>query len=371
MNAISIDSTMSFKEKLKKCSEALIKEDGITLVKLILSVKNGIFALSIIPYVALYCRSVQEFFGEHIIDGDMDSQINDLRNGLKLYSEKYNKLKNATLASDEQQNNIFKSKLKFKTMQDWNIHYNLGIYFDKNGYIIGNTQIMHYYLNLPDMDIENENKKAFEIGKILGKKLADILNTFYGIAYFEKNNNIVMPQYGYMDLNTNRENDFFVHNNKELNLIILHILSSIGFVNHILSNMLTSESLWLCRIKYIITHYAWSGLKKIKQHYECGEQHISVFSENLNQIINYGTNLFPSNFRNCMMHYNFFNKDDVIISEKYFCNNKPLFGLVESCFDGKSFDDFFSELSKYLNDLENQLLLWVNVDIGKIKRFKK
>lgn len=180
-----------------------------------------------------------------------------------------------------------------------------------------------------------------------------------------------MPQYWYMDLNTNKENDFFTHNNKELNLMILHILSGIGFVNHILCNMLTSENLWLCRVKYIIAHYAWSGLKKIKQHYECGEQHTSIFSEDLNQIISCGTDLFPSNFRNCMMHYDFFNKDDEIITEKCFCNNKPLFGLVESCFNGKSYDDFFSELSKYLNVLEDQLLLWVNVDMKKIKRLKE
>lgn len=163
MNTTSIDNNMSYKEKLRKCSEVLVKEDGISLVKLITSVKSGIFAFSMIPYIALYCRSAQEFFGEHIIDSETDEQINDLRNGLKLYSEKYNKFKKATLDSDEQQNNIFKSKLKFQTMQDWNIHYNLGIFLDESGYIIGDTQIFNYYLNLPDINISDEKSEHLRL----------------------------------------------------------------------------------------------------------------------------------------------------------------------------------------------------------------
>ncbi len=97
MNTISVKRKMSFKEKLQERSKQLIEIDGKTLVNLGLSVKDGVFMLSLLPYFALYCRSAQEFFGERIIDNDTDRQINDLRNGLKLYSEKYNKSKEVRL----------------------------------------------------------------------------------------------------------------------------------------------------------------------------------------------------------------------------------------------------------------------------------
>ncbi len=369
MNTISVKRKMSFKEKLQECSKQLIEIDGKTLVNLGLSVKDGVFMLSLLPYFALYCRSAQEFFGERIIDNDTDRQINDLRNGLKLYSEKYNKSKDATLNSDEQQNNIFKNMFRFKFMQDWNIHYNLGVYIDMEGHIIGDTQFLNYFLNIPSVDIEVQNERAYAIGEFLGKKTAYILNAYFGIKNIHKYSEInMLPKYGYIDMNTNIRHQFFNKDvGKELNLIILHILSSIGFVNNMLCNLMSDDNLWLNRIKYISAHYAWSGLKKVKQHFDNEKQSVNVFSENINQFIKNGSYLFPSNFRNCMMHYDFCNKGTEVIMEKNFSDDKPFFGLIESCFGGKSYSRFFSELSIFLNDLEKYLLSWFNVDMKKVK----
>lgn len=249
MNTISVKRKMSFKEKLQERSKQLIEIDGKTLVNLGLSVKDGVFMLSLLPYFALYCRSAQEFFGERIIDNDTDRQINDLRNGLKLYSEKYNKSKDATLNSDEQQNNIFKNMFRFKFMQDWNIHYNLGVYIDMEGHIIGDTQFLNYFLNIPSVDIEVQNEQAYAIGEFLGKKTAYILNAYFGIKNIHKYSEInMLPKYGYIDMNTNIRHHFFNKDvGKELNLIILHILSSIGFVNNMLCNLMSDDNLWLNR----------------------------------------------------------------------------------------------------------------------------
>lgn len=54
MNTISVKRKMSFKEKLQECSKQLIEIDGKTLVNLGLSVKDGVFMLSLLPYFALY-----------------------------------------------------------------------------------------------------------------------------------------------------------------------------------------------------------------------------------------------------------------------------------------------------------------------------
>lgn len=60
-----------------------------------------------------------------------------------------------------------------------------------------------------------------------------------------------------------------------------------------------------------------------------------------------------------------YNKGTEVIMEKYFSDDKPFFGLVESCFNGKTYYEIFSELSMYLDDLEKHLLLWFNVDMKK------
>lgn len=360
---------LSYKEKLKNCSKKLIELDGKILANTILNVKDGILSLSLIPYIALYCRSVQEFFGEKIIDDDIDEQINDLRNGLKLFSGKYNKIKSATLNSDEQQNNEFKNMLKFKCMERWNFHYNLGVYIDVYGHIIGDTQFLNYILNISFDNIQEQHERAFYIGYLLGQKLAYILDNYFGIKKFDKKTVISkMPQYGYIDMNTNKRCQFFSKDvDKELNLIVLHMLTSVGFINNMLGHVFTDNNLWLNRVKYISAHYAWSGLKRVQQHYANVTQSYNPFSDNIILLINNGADLFPSDFRNCMMHYDFCNKGTEIIMEKYFSNEIPLFGLVESCFNGKSYDEFFFEVELFLNDLEKQLSLWFNVDIKKVK----
>ncbi len=175
MNTIPAGKKIFFREILQEHSKQLIEKDGKTLTNLGISVKDGVFMLSLLPYFALYCRSAQEFFGEEIIDDDIDKQINDLRNGLKIYSGRYIKSKDATLNSDEQQNNVFKNMLRFNFMQDWNIHYNLGVYIDRGGHIIGDTQFLNYFLNIPSVNVEEEKKRAYEIGNLLEKRLPKIL----------------------------------------------------------------------------------------------------------------------------------------------------------------------------------------------------
>ena len=169
-------------------------------------------------------------------------------------------------------------------------------------------------------------------------------------------------------MNTNIKCQFFSKDvDKELNLVILHILSSIGFVNHMLCKVVVNNNRWLDRIKYVSAHYAWSGLKKVKQHFDNEKQSFSNFSEDIDQLIRYGEYLFPSNFRNCMMHYDFYNKGIEVIKEKYFSDDKPFFGLVESCFNGKTYHEIFSKLSMYLDELEKHLLLWFNIDMENVR----
>lgn len=360
----------NYEETLKNCSKKLIEEDGKTLITYISkSKKNGVIALSLLPYLALYCRSAQEFFCQKIIEDELDKQIKDLRNGLKIYANRYNQGKRETFDADKRQNKIFEDRLRFSFMKKWNIHYNLGVYFDAYGHIIGDTQLFDYFLNITSPKGQNMNKHAFQIGNMLGKKLENILHDMCGLSSLVANLCIIdCPKYGYRDFNTNRTDGFFNNEvGKELNLIILHIVSTIGFVEHIVRLMLPNDNLWLFRIEYIVAHYAWSGLKKIKQHFD--NNTLNCFSNNpdITFMVEMGATLFPSNFRNCMMHYDLSHKGIPAIPKEYYNPNKQLYGLVESCFGGTTYYELSSELRNYLLNFENCLLAWFCIDIKRIR----
>ena len=55
------------------------------------------------------------------------------------------------------------------------------------------------------------------------------------------------------------------------------------------------------------------------------------------------------------------------ISKEYYNEKLKFFGLVESCFDGKSSSCFFDELRLYIQELETYLMSWFHVDPQKIK----
>ncbi len=59
-----------YKDTIVRKSKELIIKDGETIIQYALSVsKNGMTQLSLIPYMALFCRSAQEFIGSNYIPG--------------------------------------------------------------------------------------------------------------------------------------------------------------------------------------------------------------------------------------------------------------------------------------------------------------
>lgn len=357
----------NFETEITKKSKEMLFKDGITLLNYtVQTLNNPIISLSLIPYIALYCRSAQEYLGEAILSDSVDSQINDLRNGLKLYSGKYNVGKTATLGVDESQNEYFRNKLRLSYMKKRNVHYNLGVFFDEKGHIIGNTQNIRFFLDLPNIDKKTEKEKCIELGRILGCKLMEIVNKYVDedVVLEQTGVNIKI---GYYDLNTNRKETFFRKTrDKEINLIILHILSSIGFMEYVLGRTIPKDNLWLLRIKYVVLHYAWIGLKKMKQHFEQTDK--GGIEEYVAELIEEGKIFFSSKFRNCMMHYNLFDKNGKsTILQEYYDEEIPLYGLVESCFEGKSWNTFFDDLDNYSKQIEDCLNTWFKINRNKIK----
>ena len=60
-------------------------------------------------------------------------------------------------------------------MKNWNIHYNLGVFFDGRNCIIGNSQQLNYFLNVPTVNLTIQQEIAFEMGEMLAENLANTL----------------------------------------------------------------------------------------------------------------------------------------------------------------------------------------------------
>ena len=67
-----------------------------------------------------------------------------------------------------------------------------------------------------------------------------------------------------------------------------------------------------------------------------------------------------------MMHYNLIQNNEPYIKESYYRNDRVLFGLVESCFDGIECNDYYEKLRSYVDKVERFLNKWFSVDSTRI-----
>lgn len=355
-------------EKLKKASEQMIVRDGQIISSCLLDVPyKEIVSLLLLPYVGLYCKEAEEFLGRRVINSDVESQITDLRNSIKIFCEKYNKSEKQFILTDDKQDEYFKDLLRFDFTKDMNIHYNLGIYFNGDHHVIGNTQLINFYLNSASLDGMNEKQNAFEIGYSLGVSITRILMLLKQKPKKKALENIADFSIGYIDCNSNTTNAPFVYqDNKGLNLLLLHMLGLFGTCKYVIRNILDDKNTWVYRSEYIIYHNIWNGLRIVQAHFEQGKTSI-IDPQLLSKLVGAGRVFFPSSYRNCMMHYGLVYGDEACIKEEYYRPDIPLYGLVESCFDGKSAEDYYSGLRRYMDEVEEYLNGWFSFDPSRIQ----
>ena len=364
-----------YNRKLRESTKRLIANDGLTIKSLLLNIKEqkGIVSLFILLQVILYCRETQEFFGKKFLDENTEKKFYDLRNKLKIFGNKYNHSQKEFLKSDYQQDESFKNDLRFDFMKSWNIHYNLGIYFDKEGHILSNTQFMQHYLEKADLlDADSEEQKRIEMisfGQRIGECIERIL-LYSGVHKNGRTPYLALDnlQVGYVDINTNIEKEFFTHpENKGLNLVFLHMLSLLGTDKYFLRKILNVNNTWRLRNEYITAHNIQHGLIIIMNHFKMSSVADSIDLDRLKEVIEKGDGLFSTNYRNCMMHYNLIQKEDPCIKQELFCMDEPFYGLIESCFNGKNQEDYYSELRAYMDVVECYLSEWFFIDRKRIK----
>ena len=209
-------TSVSKEEYYSLLSTIAIKNDSETLKALVSAFSQPVVSLMSLPYIALFCSSVGEFINhsgitEVQLKNGSPLSISDVRNKLKLFSEKYGQLKNLILKADADQDDAFREKLRFKWLAPLNIHYNLGVFFTSDGKIIGNTQyVYHMFQDRKFSRNRLEGKAVQEFGEVLGTIIQSVCTGLSGFLP-EYKTEVFYKRFPifYKDYNTNRSVNFF------------------------------------------------------------------------------------------------------------------------------------------------------------------
>lgn len=357
-------------EKLLQDSKELIYRDCITLCEIYENRDHAAILMSI-PYFSLVVHEAESYIQNHLSVTDIKIGVNksnlklpNVRNKTHMFDDKF-KTRFLSLGDiDDAQDDFFMKDRWAKTLiKKFKLYNNLGIYFNKDGHIVGNTHYIAYVFESANWnDVKNEFNRY---GEDLGVSISNIDN------YLDNDitNNIIPwgPKtlgWEYKDYNTKKFKTFPQGEDKFLELFFLHFISITNFVLFELPKVIRDNKELLMRIRYIVCHYTHKSMEKL------------INQARLNQVIldtsyiekeNYKDELICSSFRGCMSHYSFINKENIEIDEEYYSQEIPFFGLVETKF-GISFNSYHSKLIDKLKSQSNTLFNYITIDLSGKKK---
>lgn len=344
----------------------IIKRDFDLLIKIATQLPVEI-QTQLTPYTALFCHEAIEYLKKkgHDINLQQTSRysIKDIRQKAKFFDFRINKLLQSIDNIDYLQNDYFIESMRYPKLGVWNLHDNLGITFDDEKNIVGNTHYA-YYVFQDDKSISKPHEKmsgheiigtevrnfAYDMGRIIGS-VSSALNCIsdFVVADFDPSKISLHTQ----DFNTNRCTTAGNEKYKTMRIFLLHILSSIGLVLFILKKAIIRESGLLLRFEYITYHYALLRLDALANLCVSTPE---VFNDtkliSLLNSIDYQNknNLRKTEFRNCIMHFALTDKyGNPIIADDKLDLAIPFCGLVESQFN--------MTYGEYQSKLEEQLMI--------------
>lgn len=357
----------------------IIKRDFDLLRKLLPSLTPDV-QTQMVPYSALFCYEAMVYLKKYnptlCLEQTSKYSIKDIRQKAKFFDLSVNKLIHSIDNVDAMQNEYFINMMKYPQIGYWNLHTNLGIYYDNDKHIVGNTHYAYYLfqdeksisksqVELHSLDLERNEIQAFgyDLGVIIGSISSALKETsdFIGSDVLPKGNGFLNQ-----DFNTNRCITIGNEKYKSVRLFLLHVLSSIGFIIYCLKNKVIRDTGLLLRLEYITYHYALKRIDEILKYCKMNPQEISDY--NLIQMLENidctnSNNLRKTDFRNCMMHFELKNKDGKpLVSEEKFNLAIPFCGLVETQFD-LSYAEYQALLEEELKSLYSAINLYLGFDL--------
>lgn len=356
-------------DEYEKISLFMIKNDCEVLRDIALACKNPIISLSLLPYHALFCTEAEAFLKNYNMSNfsfdDAPFDIKRMRVRLKQFWENRNSLmKREVLSLDTIQDDLFGSRLSNDFVSDHNLYYNLGIYFDQNNSVIGNTQLYSsFFTKNKSVEPYVDKDEVINFGACIGKYYAymarklDITNKKSVLIDLDARFTL-----RYIDINTNVDDIFGLTDGssiqKETQLLLLHALSSVNFALIMVFNVIRAN-IYSIRIMYISMYYAMSVLNSIRK-IDPNQMIQGIIGECLDSLIN----LNSSDFRSCMMHYSFYNNNVCLIKEDYYNIEVPFCGLVESCFDGRNAQSLRNDVIYNLDKISKTISELLVIDIS-------
>ncbi|MCD7902868.1 MAG: hypothetical protein LUF91_03740 [Oscillospiraceae bacterium] len=162
-------------EALPVAEITIMKRDFDLLRKLVPSLTNDV-QTQMVPYTALFCYEAIQYLKE----GDLSVKIEqtskyslkDIRQKAKFFDLSVNKLVQSVNNVDAMQDEYFVNLMKYPQLGHWNIHTNIGIYYDSDKHIVGNTHYAYYvfqdekaiskpYAELNELELEGDELRAF------------------------------------------------------------------------------------------------------------------------------------------------------------------------------------------------------------------
>lgn len=344
---------------------SLIFLDGIHLRDAVLSVKNPIIALGLVPICAMYCHEAEGFLSQPDVIANVSKEtlehLQTTRLRLKLFNEKrYKRIKDTVLAIDDLQDHKYGEQLRFRFLRKNNLYYNIGLFFDEQKHLIGNTEYFASLFQDKKLTDEMLNEEVFQYAKQIGSIIRSILNLF-GQNIPIKNERAKEIKVLFKDLNTNKDRIFdFQEDNKEIILLLLHLLGNVNYSLYIAEEIFPPCALKF-RLQFISMYYAAEQLKVISE--KCSD-------DNLRKMIvgclNSLAPIINQQFRSCMMHYSLINHGHFEICREYLDLHKPFYGLIESCFDGQSFSTIQNQVINNLRIISETLSSFINIDLDHL-----
>jgi len=359
-----------------KATEILImKRDADILSKIALANKNPFIAVPLIPYMSLFCNEVS-IYGKNNgypfeLTNDSMFSMNDIRQKTKFFNQRMSRTLKIIRHIDILQNKQYINTMRYPTLGNKNFHDNLGIYFDTDKNIIGNTHYAYYVfqdLKLicsekclqiePYIPPEELKQYAKFLGSFISKISSSfsVFGDFVGGALSSDKLNVVTKDFNTNRMNFNQKDD----HSKLINLFLLYILCGVNFSLFCLKIIILRDSGWLLRIEFITYYYAIMELNKIKALPQTAQ--FPGLTKMLSEI-NLDEKILNQEFRNCMMHYGLTsNIGEPLIKESYCDWSLPMCGLVESLYNGLSYWDLQAKIEDRLLSISQLISRYLNID---------
>lgn len=374
-----------------------LKFDCDTVYNLITTLqRDGVTSFGAIPYITLTTFSALELLAKNTsikVPISNAIRIQDVRFKLKIFEDGYSKSKRMLLNIDYLQDQIFMNKLRFDFTKSWNIHQNLGVYADGNKHIVGNTQYNYYLLqdnrflkkSLEDVaaayaaspDSFDLNKQAgmdcynyaYSCGQIIGSVCSGLKDFDTPVNILSKNS---VTKYCYADYNSNVVSMLFPsgEDGKGMVLYLLHVLSTMNFLLFVLNNYEKDDYGWWLKINYVAYYYSVHKLQDLQQYLIQNKLMTPKLASYFSEIDIDNTPYLNSKFRNYVMHSKLIDKDgNMVIDSDKVDKTKLLFGLVETCFSGLSYQEVKFAITSEMMRISGILSRWLNTDLLHFEPF--